>query len=388
MRIVHLCLASFYADGYAYQENLLPKYHKQLGNEVFIVASRETFDVRGKDALYNGPSRYHNENGIQVTRLEYKKPLRLYKKLRRYKGVYHVLVNTAPDILFIHGCQFLDASKVVKYVKRHKETIVYVDNHADSSNSATNLISKCLLHGIIWRHTASILNPIVSHFYGVLPSRVDFLIDVYRLPKEKCELLVMGADDELVDQAKDSGIRTIIRNEYGIKSDEFLIVTGGKINKYRPEVLNLMQAIIELNRIDVKLLFFGTVTDELKERFDRLCDNNSIVNVGWVNSEETYGLIEAGDLIVFPGLHSVMWEQAVAQGKPCIFRDLQGFHHVDIGGNALFLDDVSVSGIRKIITDLLDNMEIYSRMKEVAEKKGKETFSYKHIAQRSIRREM
>ena len=39
MKVVHLCLACFYPDGYSYQENMLPQYHKMLGMEVAIIAS-------------------------------------------------------------------------------------------------------------------------------------------------------------------------------------------------------------------------------------------------------------------------------------------------------------------------------------------------------------
>lgn len=51
------------------------------------------------------------------------------------------------------------------------------------------------------------IEPYVKKFYGVLPARVDFLIDVYNLPKEKCELLVMGADDDLVKKNEKPEIR-------------------------------------------------------------------------------------------------------------------------------------------------------------------------------------
>ena len=29
MKIVHLCLGCFYIDNYSYQENMLPKFHKE-----------------------------------------------------------------------------------------------------------------------------------------------------------------------------------------------------------------------------------------------------------------------------------------------------------------------------------------------------------------------
>ena len=43
------------------------------------------------------------------------------------------------------------------------------------------------------------INPYVNKFYGVLPARVDFLINEYKLPKNKVELLVMGADDDCIE---------------------------------------------------------------------------------------------------------------------------------------------------------------------------------------------
>ena len=48
MKIVHLCLASFYPDNYSYQENLLPKFHKELGYDVEVIASTQSFDEYGK----------------------------------------------------------------------------------------------------------------------------------------------------------------------------------------------------------------------------------------------------------------------------------------------------------------------------------------------------
>ena len=47
MRITHLCLACFFPDGFSYQENMLPKYHKKLGHDVSVVASLQTFDKNG-----------------------------------------------------------------------------------------------------------------------------------------------------------------------------------------------------------------------------------------------------------------------------------------------------------------------------------------------------
>lgn len=384
MKVVHLCLASFFPDGYAYQENMLPKFHKQLGYDVEVIASRETFDEHGKAALYDGPRNYRNEFDIPVTRLDYKEPLKFYRKMRRYTGTKEALGAASPDILFIHGCQFLDIDQAARYLKKHPNITVYVDNHADFSNSATNWISKNVLHKGVWKRCAHKIEPYTKKFYGVLPVRVDFLKNIYRLPAEKCELLVMGADDELVEKAKTTGARARIREQYGIKEDDFLVLTGGKIDQWKTQTLLLMQAVQNIDRDNVRLIVFGSVTQELMDQVKALADGTKVQYIGWVLSKDSYDYFEAADLVVFPGRHSVMWEQVTGQGKPMLVKDWPGTHHVDIGGNVRFLTQDSVEEIQEEIERLLHNPDEYERMKAVAQDKGMEVFSYKDIARRAI----
>lgn len=166
MKITHLCLACFFPDGYSYQENLLPKFHKRLGYEVEVIASLLTFGSNGEQAYMDHCDTYINENGIKVVRLDYRLDNKVSKKLQLFRGLYAALENSEPDILFIHGGQFLDIKQVVKYLKNNPGIEVYVDNHADYSNSATNLISKYILHRIIWRHCAQLIEPFTTKFLG------------------------------------------------------------------------------------------------------------------------------------------------------------------------------------------------------------------------------
>lgn len=383
MKIVHLCLGCFYPDNYSYQENMLPKFHKELGYDVEVIASTQSFDENGKTVFLDKTGSYFNEYGIKVTRLPYKNNNKIGHKLKRYIGTYSAVESATPDILFIHGAQFTDIVKVVKYLKTHCDVKVYVDNHADFSNSATNSVSK-VIHKTLWRYCEHQINPFTTKFYGVLPARVDFLTDVYKLPAEKCELLVMGADDELVNTANSPEVKKEIREKYGVAEDDFLIVTGGKINGYRAETLDLMSAVADINNPKIKLLVFGNVSEELKDKFNQLSDGERIIYAGWQSVRDTYNFLACADLVVFPGLHSVMWEQAVALGVPCLFRDLNGFHHIDIGGNAVFLKDVSKQSLKTKIEELINDPQKISKMKNIAQEKGKTFFSYKEIAQKSI----
>lgn len=383
MKIVHLCLGCFFPDHYSYQENMLPKFHKELGYDTEVIASLVTFDRDGKETLLPSAGRYLNEYGIPVTRLEYRKPRKVYRKLKRYIGTRQALEQAAPDILFIHGCQFRDLDIVIGYVKAHPGIRVFVDNHADFSNSGTNFLSLHLLHRFLWRRGARRIEPYTEKFYGVLPARVDWLTEQYRLPKDKCELLVMGADDDRIREAEEGGWREKIRERYGIRPGDFLVMTGGKIDGAKKQTLLLMEAVRNLGDPRVKLIVFGSVVPEMKEQVNALADGEKVQYIGWVKSEESYRYWIAADLAVFPGRHSVFWEQVAGMGIPMICKYWEGTTHVDRGGNAVFLRKDSEEEIRSALEEVTRDPEAWERMKKAAGA-AREVFSYREIAKRAV----
>lgn len=260
---------------------------------------------------------------------------------------------------------------------------VYVDNHADFSNSATNWFSKNIIHRLIWKRCAQLVSPYTTKFYGVLPARVDFLHNIYKIPMQKIELLVMGADDEQVTISKNPYTRNNIRGKYNIGEDDILIVTGGKIDKAKKQTITLMKAIKSLDNEHLKLIVFGSVIEDLKSEFHALIDNDIIHYAGWVSSNESYNYFEASDLVVFPGRHSVFWEQVAGLGKPIIVKYWEGTNHVDLGGNCLFLHEDNEQEIQKVLTNLLENDNKLKEMSRVAEE-NKSYFSYENISKRAI----
>ena len=272
----------------------------------------------------------------------------------------------------------------MKYAKTHREVVIYVDNHADFSNSATNVFSKHILHKIVWKHCLKQIEPYTKRFYGVLPIRVEFLVDMYKLPKEKCSLLVMGADDDLVEKDKRNNSRKRIREQYNINDDDFLVLSGGKIDQWKTQTLLLMQAIHSINNNRIRLLVFGSVTQELMDRVKQLSDGNKVQFVGWVQASDTYDYFEASDLVVFPGRHSVMWEQVTGQGIPMLIKDWPGTHHVDLGGNVDYLYSDSCDELQSKIEDIINDPVKYESMRKIARDKGMQVFSYKQIAKRAI----
>lgn len=382
MKVVHICLCGPVTDGWNYQDNMLTKYHRKMGNEVTIITCKSIWGKNGvleKDTRSN----YINENDIKVIRLENRIGRDVTSKFKVYKSLYKSIENEKPDILFIHGVAFLDVITIRKYLKKNNTVKVFVDNHSDFSNSATSWISLNILHKVIWRHMAKIIEPYTEKFYGVMPARVDFLTEIYNTPKEKTELLVMGGDDEKISEVKNPQIINKLRETLNISDSDFVIVTGGKIDEAKAQTLLLMEAVKNFND-NVKLIVFGSVAESLKSKFDKLCDSNNIIYAGWVSSDDSYKYFELANLVVFAGRHSVFWEQVVAQGKPMVCKHWEGTTHIDVGGNVKFLIKDDINEIYNTISNIILDDNIYSKMKEASENRGRKRFSYKNISEKSI----
>ena len=103
----------------------------------------------------------------------------------------------------------------------------------------------------------------------------------------------------------------------------------------------------------------------------------------WIPSDRVYDYFLASDLAVFPGTHSVLWEQACACGLPGIYKSWEGMKHVDMNGSALFLMNDSVEEIKEKILNIIENKENFQKMRSAAYQ-GKSFFSYWEISKRAI----
>lgn len=381
MKIVHICLACFYVDGMGYQENLLPKYHSEK-HDVVIITSDYSFDSRSRITKKES-KRYLNEYGIPVIVLDESKRFGPYSNYRDYKKLYETLCEENPDIIFCHGGQFVALMDVVRFCKKHPNVKLYIDQHADYYNSPVKTMRQRLGHYWIFGHWMRKAVPYTEKFWGVTPWRCQYLEEIYHIPKEKIGLLVMGGDDDKIVFEKQDIIRKQIRERYSISNDDFLIVTGGKIDKTK-NIHLLIRALQELGRANVKLIVFGQPSNEFEEEFLNLVHQNQQVQyIGWLSSDAVYDYFLASDLCVFPGTHSVLWEQACACGLPGIYKSWEGMYHVDINGSALLLQTDTIDEIKKKLAELLDHPQFYASMKKAAEQ-GKSIFSYREISKRAI----
>lgn len=380
MRIVHIAPNAPYNDYWGYQENLLPKYHKKMGHEVTIITTN-TMHKDGK-IVETDCADYVLNDGVRVIRLKIKQYChRVLTGLNARMEVFDLLCQLKPDFIFYHGLVSTTIYDVIRYKKLNANCVIVQDNHLDY-----NIGTKCksLKERIVrsfYRRINRKSIPYVSRVYGVTPWRKTYAEDYFHIPPEKTDVLIMGADDEKIDFENREEIRKRIRQEKEIADTDFLVVTGGKIDK-KKKIHHLMEVCKDLP--GVKLLIFGQVLEDIKPQFEALLQaSDNIHYIGWVDADKVYDYFFAAELVFFPGQHSVLWEQACAAKVPCVFERWEGMEHVNNGGNSDFVSPITTEALRRKICDLCYS-ERYYEMKQVSMSKATNIYLYSTIAKKSL----
>ena len=378
MRIVHISPSAPYNDNWGYQENLLPKYQARLGHDVTLIITNRKHS--GGMIVDTEEEDYRRDDGVRVIRRRWKQyPSRILTNICSYIPVTGLLKELRPDFVFFHGLVSTTILDVVKYRKQGRDCVIVQDNHLDYNIARNSNDIKGKMIRTFYRMLARRTIGEVARVYGVTPWRKKFTQEYFRIPAEKTDVLIMGADDEKVDLAHKQEIREAIRRQYRIRPEEFLIVTGGKIDEAK-KIHLLMAAVNQME--NTRLIVFGDTNEDMRQQIRKLqSEKNDLA--GWIPAEKTYDYFLAADLICFPGQHSVLWEQACATKVPCVFARWEGMEHVNNGGNSVFLDDVSTDGIRAKLEELRFT-DAYYRMKEAAESEKTDIYLYSHIAQKSL----
>lgn len=379
MKILHICLANFYFEGLGYQENILPAYHQKDGHEVVIFTSDHIFDSKNYKCDNN---QYITDSGVLVKAIK-KKNQGYFSRFRDYENLYHEIELIAPDIIFVHGGQFIALKDVIRYVKNKGNIKLYIDQHADYYNTPVNTLKSRIAATMLFGFSIRRAVKFTEKFWGVTPWRCQYLNEIYGVPKKKIGLLTMGGDDDKIDFENQSAIRQKLREELNLAEDDFVIISGGKIDEAK-NIHLLMRAVDSCNFDKIKLVVFGNVNADMKAEIEKLLENTNIRYIGWLSSDEVYDYFLMADLAVFPGTHSVLWEQACSCGLPALFKDWEGMHHVNVDGNCDFLYNDSEQEIKEKIVDLYNSKQKYDIMKSKAQRCKKEFF-YSEIAKKSIK---
>ena len=379
MKVINISPSSPYNEGWSYQENILPYYQKKLGNEVMLIISNLEHR-NGKQIEVNCTDNITCDGFRVIRKKKHSASSIFLRPFVKEIDVYEDLIREKPDFIFYHGMVSSTIFQIVKYKKNVDPSCVIVqDNHMDYNIGFDPTTIKGKMQKILYSSIYKLTSKYIDKVYGVTPWRAQYAHEVFGVAESKIDVLIMGANDEEIDTAKKEGRYLNIRSDLKIPENDFLVVTGGKIDE-KKKIHLLMETI---NQIDgASLIVFGSIASDIKDSFEKQL-SDKVKWVGFIPSEEAYTYFLAADLVVFPGQHSVLWEQACACKVPCVFGKWEGMEHVNNGGNSKFVDEVTVDNLKQTILDLMWTPE-YDAMKKTAESECTDIYLYSKIARKSL----
>ena len=382
MKILHLCLANFYIDGYNYQENVLPRIHKEDGHDVRIIASTETF-VDNRSYGYLEPSEYVTEYGVPIKRLPYVKIGTKFTtiKIRKYSGLYDEIAAFAPDVIMSHSLAYWSVLDVIRYKKEHPEVKFYADSHSAAYNSGRNWVSLYLLHRGVYRWIIQKALPYLEKYFYVGASVREFDKENYGVPLEMMEYFPLGGN--LLEKSEHQAYRTARREELKLADDELLLVHSVKLDalKRTEELLKAFTAVPELK---AKLAIIGSIPDDMKPVLEPLMEvDERVVYLGWKSASDLLEYLCACDLYCQPGSVSATLQNAVCCGSPIMaYPHLPYTEELDYG-NILWVE--TQEDMERVFRDLAAGKTDLSALCKGSERCARELLDYRVLAARLYR---
>lgn len=349
MRFVHI--SAFYYDGWGYQDNLLPEYQCDNGDDVFVISGNARLNnIKDKDAIEAivAKGNAYELDGVKIRKIKYL--LNTSNASFLCSGLYKTLCEIQPDAIMHHGLITSTMVVALWYKRKHPEVKLYVDNHADWINRSPNKYWNIFYTNGFQKLIIRLSRKFVNQYYGVTPLRCDYLHQVYGIPTDKISLLPIGCDTKMaqliqVDKRQE-------RKKMSIPEDAFVVVTGGKMDKSKG-TLELIEACAELRKEipNLHLLMFGKADDDV---LNAAYQQPFIKRKDWCDRSETFTILKIADVACWPKLHTTLIEDSIACGIPLIVKssgNVRHFAKVEVG---VFLQmgdkDELIAAIKKIIT--------------------------------------
>ncbi len=376
MKILHLCLANFFYDDTNYQENLITKQNAEDGYDTFVIASTE--NLTNGENTQTKANKYINKDGVTVERLEYVSflPNFFAKKIRLYKSLSREIANINPNIIVLHGAQTLSTIAIAKFMKKHNNVKLFVDNHAAEYNSAQNFLSKYILHRCLYRMCFKYIDKYVLQYIAIGEYEKKFMIENYKLKSEHIKIIRLPANIKTFKDIEE--INKKIRNIYNYSINDTIYVHSGKMG-FQKKTNKIVEQFHLLKDSNSKLILVGKLDEDIKsEVLNIIKSDMRIQYIGWMKPSDLQDILCMADFIVQPYSPTITIQQAISYAcVPVIPKNIEYKDYVD--DEALLIENdgdlnnvfLKFSGIER---KTLDKLKYSSYIR------GKKLFSIKEIA--------
>ncbi len=378
MKFVFLGFATTYTPGLTYQDNLLCNQTLADGHQVTYLSNPEKF-VDGV-IVDTPPENTILPNGLHLIRLPYVKcgPTFLTKKLRLFRGVYHILEKERPDVIFCHNTQYMPILDTVRYKKNHPEVKLYADTHTAYYNSGTNWLSLHILHKIYYKWLTQKALPYLEKYFYIGESEHVFSREVYGVSEDLMEYYPLGG--VLPTQEEYAARRAARRKELGLTDTDRLYVHSGKLEdeKRTEELLRAFAAVEDDHAV---LAIIGSIPERMKPVLLPLIDADKRVKyLGWKTGAELQEYLCACDLYCQPGSVSATMQNAICCGCAVMaFPHLPYTKHLD-WGNLLWVK--TQADVEAVFRALAADASQLDTLKQNSRRCAEELLDYRKLAAR------
>lgn len=383
----------YFVPELGYQEYYLAKKHKQMGHDVYVIASDMLYPHKGierllKDIGAKNTSRkrkagYSIIDGLKVYRLPH---IIEYTDFILCIGLGKVLKNIKPDVVFAHESRQGLASQAAFYKKKMHFKLI-VDQH-DFYHKIQGVI-KPILRNIEYFGFRKFLIDYnfrkADKIIAVTKATRNFLIKTHKINPQRIMLIELGTDTGLFyPRQKESAM---LRKRIMFKKDDIILMFAGIIVR-RKKLEMLIDVFSKIHdSYKIKLIIVGNgekkYINEIKKLVKELKIENKVVFTGFIRKEELPVYYSMADIGVWHANNSLSILDGMACKLPIVIADLKLSQYAS-HGNGFKIPVGNKKMLKDSLVKLIKNKRLREKMGNESYKAVMKYYSYSIIGKKFI----
>jgi len=385
MKIVHLI--GYFQPEFGYKEYYIARNQVKLGHQVYVITSDRIYPFPNLSELAKkiniSPDRKRKRglsevDGIKVYRLP---AIFELKGAILIKGIKQLLKEIRPDI--VHAYEPVQLTPICGAFYK-KQNYFLISDHQQFELPRTVL-------GKIYYYTVS---KFLSQYMFrkadmiICPTKdsCEFIKKRFKIDYSKIEKIPLGFDSDFFYY--DSRARKNIRNYLGIKNDEILFITAGRVEKDKKYEM-VFKALSRINKeAKIKFLMIGSGDSNyisyLRSLEKDLGLQGRIIYHDFIRKKDLYKFYSAADLGIWPDLPSITIIEAIGCHLPVVLPKRDTISHLVKDGTGFTFKRGDVKDLASVISKVLNSKNALARMRENIKNTIAKEFNYLEISKKII----
>ena len=353
MHILHI--EEGFIPNMGYQINLLTRFMSLAGHKVTIITTRldkivESQKVYLSNDIEDQERQLEKQYGINIIRIPVKRIIS--SRCQWDKSVFSRIKELNPDIIYLHGNDFLISIQYLMFYLKKINIPVVTDSHmleAASKNRFAKyfrLIYKMLITPILVKNKIPVIRVVND----------PFIKKAYGIPYEISPLMSFGSDIDIF--YPDENIKKTFRDENNIKENDFVLVYAGKLSEDKDGLFfaESTQKKLETQNRNLVFVIIGNTYGDYGKQVENifLKSENKIIRFPIQKYNDLPKFFQMADVALIPSRASLTFYDMQACGLPVIWSDIPVNVKRTQNNNGFIFTAKNSQEMRKIIIDCAD----------------------------------